>query len=49
LVAITEHGEVHNPISRFMGRFFFSKTATMDGFLANLATRLNEPGQAGSP
>jgi hypothetical protein len=35
-LVITERGEVYNPIFRFMSRFVFSHTATMEGFVASL-------------
>ena len=35
-LVITERGEVYNPIFRFMSRFVFSKTATMERFVASL-------------
>lgn len=38
---ITEHGEVYNPIFRFMSRFVFGHTATIDGFIAALEKRLH--------
>ena len=40
-VTITEHGEVYNPFFRFMSRFVFGHTATIDGFLAALAKKRN--------
>jgi len=39
-VTITEHGEVYNPLFRFMSRFVFGQTATMDGYLTALQKRL---------
>jgi len=39
-VTITEHGEVYNPLFRFMSRFVFGQTATMDAYLASLQKRL---------
>ena len=36
---ITEDGEVYNLIFRFMSRFVFGHTATMDAFLKNLERR----------
>jgi hypothetical protein len=39
-VTITERGEVYNPVFRFMSRFVFGHTATMDAFLAALAKRV---------
>ena len=35
----TEDGEVYNPIFRFMSKFFFSPTATIEKFHAALARR----------
>ena len=35
-VAITERGEVYNPVFRFMSRFVFSRTATMETVLRQL-------------
>ena len=39
-VRITEHGEVYNPVFRFMSRFVFGHTATMEKFLADLEKHL---------
>lgn len=36
-VTITEHGEVYHPIYRFLSRFVFSPTSTIDSCLAALA------------
>ena len=38
-VTITEDGEVYNPFFRFMSRFVFGHTATIDAFLKNLQAR----------
>jgi uncharacterized protein YndB with AHSA1/START domain len=35
-LTITEDGEVYNPIFRFMSRFVFSQTATIDKYETNL-------------
>jgi hypothetical protein len=35
-LVITEHGEVYNPLFRFMSRFVFGHTATLDRYLADL-------------
>jgi uncharacterized protein YndB with AHSA1/START domain len=35
-LVITERGEVYNPIFRFMSRFVFSRTATMEKMVADL-------------
>lgn len=37
---ITENGEVYNPFFRFMARFVFGHTATMEKYLADLETHL---------
>jgi hypothetical protein len=39
-LSITERGEVRNPMFRFMSRFFFSPTATMEAYVAALQQRL---------
>jgi uncharacterized protein YndB with AHSA1/START domain len=39
MVTITEDGEVYNPFFRFMSRFVFGHSATLDEFVANLETR----------
>jgi hypothetical protein len=38
-LAITEDGEVYNPIFRFMSKFVFGHTATLDTFLRNLQAK----------
>lgn len=38
-LTITEDGEVYNPIFRFLSRFVFSQTATMETYAAGLAAR----------
>ena len=40
LLTITERGEVYNPVFRFMSRFVFGHTATIDQFLADLKKHL---------
>lgn len=40
-LSITEHGEVYNPLFRFMSRFVFGHTATLDRFLADLTRHLS--------
>ena len=37
---VTEDGEVYNPLFRFMSRFVFGHTATLDAYLAALARRV---------
>lgn len=39
-LTITERGEVYNPIFRFMSRFVFGHTSTMESFLGALRARL---------
>jgi hypothetical protein len=39
-LTITERGEVYNPIFRFMARFVFGYTATMDSYLRSLREKL---------
>jgi hypothetical protein len=41
-VTITEDGEVSNVIFRFMSRYIFGHTATLDGYLSSLAKRFGE-------
>ena len=40
---ITEDGEVYNPLFRFMSRFVFGHTATIDSYLADLGRKLGGP------
>ena len=42
---ITEHGEVPNVLFRFMSRFIFGHTATMDAYLRALARKFGEEAQ----
>lgn len=39
-VTITEHGEVYNPIFRFVSRFIIGHAATIEAYLADLQKRL---------
>lgn len=41
-VRLTENGEIYPPPFRFMARFVFGYTATIDGFLKALAKRFGE-------
>ena len=41
-LVITENGEVYNPIFRFISKFFFSETATIDTYMADLKRKLGE-------
>ncbi|HJU88804.1 MAG TPA: SRPBCC family protein [Gemmatimonadaceae bacterium] len=38
-LTITENGEVYNPIFRFMSRFVFGHTATMEKYLTDLGAK----------
>ena len=42
-VTITENGEVSNVIFRFMSRYMFGHTATIDLYLTSLSKRLERP------
>jgi hypothetical protein len=42
-VAITERGEVRNPIFRFVSRFVMGHYASIDTYLGDLAKKFNEP------
>jgi hypothetical protein len=44
-VRITEEGEVPNLLFRFMSRFIFGHTATMDAYLRALARKFGEEAQ----
>lgn len=41
-LTVTEEGEVHNPIFRFMSRFVFGHHRTIEGYLKALGRRLGE-------
>jgi uncharacterized protein YndB with AHSA1/START domain len=41
-LTITEHGEVYNPVFRFVSRFFLGYTGTMEGVLRSLGTKHGE-------
>lgn len=43
VLTITEDGQVHNPLFRFMSRFVFGHHRTMETYVADLARRLEEP------
>lgn len=44
MLEITEDGEIYNPVYRFMSRFVFGYTATIDGVIRALHARLDHPG-----
>ncbi len=39
---ITEDGEIYNVIFRFMARYFFGYTASIEGYLRDLATKFDD-------
>ena len=39
LVTITEHGEVYNPVFRFIAKYIMGHTRTIDAYLVNLAKK----------
>lgn len=41
-LVITENGEVYNPIFRFVSKFFFSQTETIETYLGDLKKKLGE-------
>jgi uncharacterized protein YndB with AHSA1/START domain len=45
-LAITEHGEVYNPLFRVMSRFVFGHTRTMDTFLGDLSAYMTRTATA---
>jgi uncharacterized protein YndB with AHSA1/START domain len=47
-VRITERGEIHNPVFRFVARFFMGYDATMDQYLKALSTRFGDTAAAGN-
>lgn len=45
---IREDGEVYNPVFRFLSRFVFGYSGTMDAYLKSLARKLAEQPRAGN-
>lgn len=41
-LTITEHGEVYNPLFRFVSRFLMGHTATIDGYLKQLGAKFGQ-------
>jgi hypothetical protein len=39
---VTEDGEVYNPVFRFMARFVFGYTASIEGYLRDLGTKFGQ-------
>lgn len=48
-VRITEEGEVYNPVFRFMSRFVFGHTRSIDGYLNDLRASFTPAGTPASP
>ena len=48
-LTITEHGEVHNPIFRFVSRILMGHTKSIDRYAADLALKLNTPRSVNAP
>jgi len=44
---IREDGEIHNPVFRFLARFVFGYSGTMDAYLKSLAKKFEEQSQVG--
>jgi len=42
VVRITEDGEIYNVIFRFLARFFFGYTSSIEGYLRDLGHRFGE-------
>ena len=42
-VTITEHGEVYNPLFRFISKYIMGHNGTMDGYLTALGTKFGTP------
>lgn len=47
-VRIREDGEVYNPVFRFLSRYVFGYSGTIDAYLKSLERKLAEPPQAGN-
>lgn len=45
VLQITENGEIYNPFYRFMSRFVFGYTATIDAAMQALHAKLGEAGK----
>jgi hypothetical protein len=42
-ITITEHGEVYNPVFRFISRYIMGHTGTIDTYLRNLGNKFGAP------
>jgi uncharacterized protein YndB with AHSA1/START domain len=49
VVTIIEHGEIYNPLFRFMSRFVFGYDGTMRAYLSALAARVGGTAAAAAP
>jgi uncharacterized protein YndB with AHSA1/START domain len=47
-ITITEHGEVYNPVFRFMSTYVMGQTATLDKYLTALTARTGDRYTAGA-
>jgi|SRR5215467_700672 len=45
---IREDGEVYNPVFRFLSRFVFGYSGSIDGYLKSLSKKFGEPPQTGN-
>jgi uncharacterized protein YndB with AHSA1/START domain len=43
VLRITEDGEVYNPLFRFVSRFIMGHTATIDGYMRDVAAHFGQP------
>jgi hypothetical protein len=46
-VTVTEHGEVYNPVFRFVSRYVLGHTRTIDAYLEDLAASFGERAEPG--
>jgi len=42
-IVLTEHGEIYNPVFRFMARYVFGYEATIEQYLEDLRKKLGDP------
>jgi len=45
---IREVGEIYNPLFRFLARFFFGYTGTIDAYLKSMAKKFGEQSPVGN-
>jgi len=48
ILRIREDGEIYNPIFRFLSRFVFGYSGTIDAYLKSLSKKFGEPAASGS-